>query len=367
MALRPPPRYANMPSGDLFDRELSDGLFRTLAQLHALAWQSRGERTPPATMEELAQLRGLRVRQMYTHLSELKKRRRIRVENLTDGRRVIYPLRWELGAALPADESSSFNKESELAELLEEAALPLRWEEGAALSEVAGERRSADWPARNLSLKGIAKNCSDAPPEGEVIAKNCNNAPPGGEAIAKNCSNAPPEEGVTAKNCSRFPKNGKVTAKNCSKSPDEPDFTAKNCSGPMLFKHVVVDSNTDLKQQHEHGDFTAKNCSNSTSDKTEGLARAIADIFIEDGDAPGTAIQKATALINEYGARRCQRQLDAFPARCDLARASPRGLDNPSGLLIASIKNNWTVSSKASRTSKKPWYTAEEFENIILH
>ena len=123
MSLKPPPRYANVPAHDLFDPHLPDPLFRTLAQLHGLAWQTKGERTPPATVLELAALRGLKERQMYNHLRELKARRRIRVENLGHGRIVIYPLRWEPGAALPTDERSSLTP-ADLAALADPSASP---------------------------------------------------------------------------------------------------------------------------------------------------------------------------------------------------------------------------------------------------
>ncbi len=336
MALKPPPKYANMPAGDLFDRGLPDGVFRTLAQLHALAWQNRGEQTPPATVLELARLRGLKERQMYNHLRELKKRGRIRVEHLGDGRIIIYPLRWDLGAALPADEQSSIT-ESELAELIEEAALPLRWEEGAALPEAAGGQEIADWPAQDSPLNGVAKNCSNAPPPEAVTAKFCSSEPPG--------------EQVTAKNCSRLLQNG--------------DFTAKNCSRT---EHVVVDSNLNHEeQQHEHGGATAKNCSKPELRNPESLAGAIAEVFIGDGAAPTAARRQAAELIERYGAARCRRQLEVFPLRCDLARASPRGLGNPSGLLIASIRQNWGTPSRSSQKTRQLWYTQEEFRDIILH
>jgi hypothetical protein len=102
MKLQPPPHYANIPAGLLFDQDLPDSIFRTLAQLHGLAWRSKGERTPPATVLELATLRGLKERRMYDHLRELKDAGLIRVENLGDGRIVIHPLRWagDAGAVL---------------------------------------------------------------------------------------------------------------------------------------------------------------------------------------------------------------------------------------------------------------------------
>lgn len=102
MRLNPPPHYANIPSSLLFDLDLPDPIFRTAAILHALAWRSKGEMTPPATVLELASLRGLKERRMYDHLRQLKDAGLIRVENLGDGRIVIHPLRWvgDAGAAL---------------------------------------------------------------------------------------------------------------------------------------------------------------------------------------------------------------------------------------------------------------------------
>ena len=89
--LKPPPRYANLPASFLFDRDLPDPIFRSLAQLHGLAWQTKGERTPPATVLELATLRGLKERRMYDHLRELfKERHLIRIENLGDGRSLNF-------------------------------------------------------------------------------------------------------------------------------------------------------------------------------------------------------------------------------------------------------------------------------------
>lgn len=118
MKLRPPPHYANVPADLLFDQDLPDPIFRSAAMLHALAWQSKGEMTPPATVLELAALRGLQERRMYDHLRELKERALIRVENRGNGKIVVYPLRWvgDAGAALSVSELSS--------EELEELSIP---------------------------------------------------------------------------------------------------------------------------------------------------------------------------------------------------------------------------------------------------
>lgn len=123
MGLKLPPEFVNTPACDVFNVELPDSVYRTLAVLHGLAWQTKGERTPPTTVLELATLRGLHERQMYNHLRKLKEMCRIRVNNLGRGRIVIYPLRWEPGAALPMDEQSSLT-EVEIAQLTDEEGPP---------------------------------------------------------------------------------------------------------------------------------------------------------------------------------------------------------------------------------------------------
>lgn len=267
MAIKLPPKFTNVPAQDLFDTELPDSVFRTLAQIHGLAWQTRGEHTPPTTVLELAALRGLKERQMYNHLRQLKAHRRIRVENLGHGRIVIYPLRRveDPGAALPATTSLT---EAELA----------------ALSDEPG-------PA----------------------------------------ANGPPDAASTAKNCSG---------------------TAIERSQHVVVDHFDSDA-TDSQQQHaDHTAPTAKNCS-----------AQIAGIFIADGDPPAVAQLKATRLIEQYGLERCLAQLRFFPRRCELARASEKGLLNPSGLFIRSVKENYSPPPQRRRR----WYTQEEYERYFQH
>lgn len=172
MDLKLPPEFVNTPAYDVFNVDLPDSVYRTLAVLHGLAWQTKGERTPPTTVLELATLRGLQERQMYNHLRKLKEMRRIRVNNLGRGRIVIYPLRWEPGAALPMDEKSSLT-EVEIAQLTDE----------------------------------------DGPP-GEVTAKNCSSA-------AKNCSKHVVDSSLN---------NSDSDSESQSKQQHDQHGTAKNCS-----------------------------------------------------------------------------------------------------------------------------------------
>lgn len=185
--LKPPPKYANVPAVILFDPGLPDPIFRSLIQIVALAWQTKGERTPPATVLELATLRGLKERRMYDHLRELKDRHLIQVENLGDGRIVIRPLRWadDASTALPV----SVLTPTDLA-LLEHPT------------------------AKNCSL---AQNLDDNP----STAKDCSSTAIGDNTVVVVDLDVPEKQQqhnpATATNCS-------ATAKSCS------DVTAKSCT-----------------------------------------------------------------------------------------------------------------------------------------
>lgn len=305
MALTVPPQYINTPAPAVLDPTIPDSVYRTLALLHGLAWKTKGEKTPPATVLELAQVRGLKERQMYTHLAALKGRW-IRIDNLGDHRIVVYPLRWEndTGAALP--------EESELTE-----------EEIAALAD----EDDSDPTAKNYS--STAKNYSRAGPEGEPTAKNYSGEEEKGSSTAKNCSGEGEKSGPTAKNCS-----------------------------PMFLKHdhVVVDSVNESKQQHDMGEPTAKNCSS--------LAQNLTEAFIAEGVEPEVATATADDFIQQFGNDRCEAQLAHFHRHCELARASPRGLTNPIGLFFRAVQHNWRPPSYTDSSGSKTWYTDEESEFI---
>ncbi len=199
MTLNPPPRFVNLPAGILFDPQLPDALFRTLAQLHGLAWQTKGERTPPATVAEFARLRGLKTRRMYDHLRELKAKGYIRVENLGHNRIVIFPLRWDKGAALPADDDTSLSAD-DLAALTDDT-LPLRWEPDAALSPSVPD------------VTGTATNSGNPSDPPDFTAKLCSNT-------ATNCS--------SSRRCCF--KDSESDSKKQQRQLQTTDFTAKNCS-----------------------------------------------------------------------------------------------------------------------------------------
>jgi hypothetical protein len=174
MSLKLPPQFVNLSVYDVFNLELPDAVYRTLAVLHGLAWQTRGERTPPTTVLELAALRGLQERQMYNHLRKLKELGRIRVDNLGHGQIVIYPVRWERGATLPLAEQSTLT--------------------GAELACLAGEEE-------------VQLEPDERPPAGESTAKNCSNMFKQhvvvDSVLHHDIDSEYEQQHVTAKNCSR--------------------------------------------------------------------------------------------------------------------------------------------------------------------
>jgi hypothetical protein len=121
MTLRLPPRFVNVPARDVFG-DMPDPLFRTLIQLHGLGWETpKGQpvRTPPATVLDLAAVRKVTERQMYTHLKDLKARGRIQIEHLGRNQIVVYLQGWKIDDS-PPDEGSV--TEAELAALAGDAA-----------------------------------------------------------------------------------------------------------------------------------------------------------------------------------------------------------------------------------------------------
>lgn len=313
--LKLPPKFVNVPAQALFDTDLPDSVKVTLGQLHGLAWETKGESTPPATVLELAEVRGLKERQMYTHLKALKDGKWIRVESVGDGRIIIHPLRWEPAAALAPDDESEITPE-ELAALADEA------------------------PLADKTPEVTAINCS----EGEVGLS----LPPGSTAI----------------NCSADPEGGGSTAINCSENGQRPGVAAKNCSDMHVLKHVVVDSDSfenesKTKQQHEHE-------SRKGTHAHEELVQAVAEVFMADKATPEQARESAINLVNMAGPKLVRLQLDYFPARCELAKASPKGLRNRSGLLVDSIRKNYPPPPVVD-SGEKSWYSQEEFDELIEH
>jgi hypothetical protein len=98
MTLKIPPKFVNVPARDVYG-DMPDALLRTLIQLHGLGWETpKGQpvRTPAATVLELAKVRGVTERQMYTHLKDLKERGRVKIEHLGHNQIIIYLQGWQL-------------------------------------------------------------------------------------------------------------------------------------------------------------------------------------------------------------------------------------------------------------------------------
>jgi hypothetical protein len=81
-----------------------------------------------------------------------------------------------------------------------------------------------------------------------------------------------------------------------------------------------------------------------------------------DGNGDGQAQELA-----EYGAEDCARQGRVFERRCELARASRRGLRNPLGLLYASVRDDWPLPAEKDEKKTGRWYTEEEYEEFFEH
>jgi biotin operon repressor len=134
------------------------------------------------------------------------------------------------------------------------------------------------------------------------------------------------------------------------------------CTHDVL-KHVVV-LNTDsdirnLKQQHEHE-------SRKGTHAHEELVQAVAEVFMADKATPEQARESAINLVNMAGPKLVRLQLDYFPARCEQAKASPKGLRNRSGLLVDSIRKNYPPPPVVD-SGEKSWYSQEEFNELIEH
>jgi len=250
MTISLPPRYVSAPSPETYDRNLSDAYFRTLIQIRGLAYRTKGEHTPPTSIEELMAVRGLERSQMFAHLKYLRQQGYIRTESLMGGLFVIYPLRWEPGAAFPTD---------------------------ARMGDLSAEEMEALF----------------------------------GES----------PEGWTPSPINR-----------------------------TQHDHVVVhDSEHEEEQQHGF-----------ESDKSDsGLVEGMAGVFLESGAGREQARSSALALLAAHGAEICARQLGYFGRRCELARAGPRGLENPAGLLLASVEGDWAPPN-GREPERRRWYTDEE-------
>jgi len=164
-----PPRYVNLPAREVYHSDLSDALFRTLAQIRGLAYRFRGKRTPPLTVEDLAAMRGRSRAAIYKHLAELRARGIIRTEPVDDDERafVIYLLhrkrdKQRRKAAQAEGEATLSGARDDgsagTAETHHVATFPLRWGSGATTPAFergdATQAKAGDLPRPGLNGHG---------------------------------------------------------------------------------------------------------------------------------------------------------------------------------------------------------------------
>ena len=264
-----PAHYVWSPAQEVYNPRLSDAHFRTLAQIRGLAYKTKGERTPPLSVEDLAVIRGTGRTAILRHLRALRAQGYIRIEPSGDGRFVIYPLRCGPGAALPA--------------LLADGQDRLTAAERAALFGCAGH------------------GCADLENE-------------------------------------------------------------------THHDHVVVVDSHDAHHEHENQQLHHHDAARRKNETgADDLVADLAGVLTEHGMRPDDAREKALRLVAEHGADVCARQRQVFERRCELARASRRGLDNPIGLLCASIRGDWPLPAAKKEKQASQWYTDAEFEEFFKH
>ena len=347
-----PPRYVKIRTREIYNPNLSDALFRTLAQIRGLVHQPRGRQTPPLTIEYLAALRGVSQAAMFRHLAALRERGDIRTK--TTGRHtfVIYLLGAKQdnaqGRSAPIEGKATLDGARDdgtagAAETHLLACFPLCREPGA--TPPAHERGDAA-PAKHTSLPQPGLNGHGA--DGAKLADVYDGAE------RRRASPGPPRPagGTSAslKDENPIRKNENPTRKN------------ENRSCHVVVKDHDSKQEEDLKQQHDHERAIRKNESDF-----DATLEDLAEVLVEYGMQPDEAQRQARGLLEECGADVCARQRQVFERRCELARASRRGLSNPVGLLCASIREDWSLPAAANERKTARWYTDEEFEAFFEH
>ena len=328
-----PTRYVKIRTQEVYHLDLSDALFRTLAQIRGLAHPTRGRRTPRLTIGNLATLRGLGRATIFKHLAELRERGIIQTEPVGEHAFVIHLLRWKPGEAAQAEGETTppGDRDDGTAGPAgghhHVACFPPGWEPGTALP--VHERGDAP-PAEHEGLPQPGRN-------------GCGT--PGVNSAGDTRQQA---ESQSLKDETRSLKNETQSLKNETRA----------C-------HVVVKDHDskqeeDLKQQHDGAILENESA-------FEGVRQELAEVLVEHGMAPGDAARKARRLLEAYGVEVCARQRQAFERRCELARASQQGLRNPVGLLCASIRGDWSLPPVEGEHKTRRWYTDEEFEMFFEH
>jgi DNA-binding transcriptional ArsR family regulator len=388
-----PLRYVNLPAREVYDPDLPDALFRTLAQVRGLAYRFKGKRTPPLTVEDLAALRGLSRATIFKHLAELRERGIVRIEPVDEHAFIVRLLRRKQDKqrrkTVQAKGEATLRGARDdgtaaTAEKHHVAVFPLRWGSGA--TTPAFERGDA------------AQAKPGGPPQPGRDGHRANGANLAGAydgaerrraALHAPSPGPPPLPPLDGTGRGRQGENGSL--KNETRSLKNETQSLKNETRSC---HVVVhvhDSKQEKeKQQHDHDGALLKNAGGpqkgidspkngvdnpksgtgnpkNGADRFGGELPALAEVLAGHGMRPGDAQRRARRLLEEHGAEVCARQRQAFERRCELARASPRGLGNPVGLLCASIRGDWSLPPAEVEPKAKRWYTDEEFELFFEH
>jgi hypothetical protein len=124
------------------------------------------------------------------------------------------------------------------------------------------------------------------------------------------------------------------------------------------FNESFINNNIHEEQQHVQ---------HATADKVAELKNELATIFIQDGEEANKALSFAAKLINLHGYNVCLKQLGHLNRRCEIFRENGGMRSTPSGVLVASIKANWSAPAAADQPVEKAWYTPDEFNQLIEH
>jgi hypothetical protein len=377
-----PPHYVTLPAHEVYQSDLPDALFRTLAHIRGLAYRFRGKRTPPLMVADLAALRGRSQAAIYAHLAELRERGIIRTEPVAGDRRtfVIYLVRrtrsekrrqaaqaeGEVTPAGARDDGSAG-----IAATHHAATFPLRWGSGA--TPPAYERGDAIQATHKRDLPRPGLNGHGA--NGARLVPSPGRPPPNGNGTRR----GRPGENGTPNGKNQTPDFKSETPDFKNGIPDFKNAIPRFKNGIPDFKneildfkketrscHVVVvkdhDSKKEEEQLQQHERAPVKNESDF-----DGTLQDLAGVLAEYGMRPGDAQRRARRLLEECGVDVCARQRQVFERRCELARASRRGLSNPVGLLCASIQGDWSLPAAKAERKTARWYTDEEFEAFFEH
>ncbi len=97
----PPRVYVPSPVQEAYNPQITDPHYRTLVQVRGLAHLTGGDHTPPLTLEELGELRGISRLMLCRHLQALRTEGYLRIEPSGENTFVIYPLHWQPNTGRP--------------------------------------------------------------------------------------------------------------------------------------------------------------------------------------------------------------------------------------------------------------------------